>query len=135
MRLKSLRPWRAPLSSDSLAGTASGSDVECVGMFQRIQCVQVPTGASGSSAMSASERALAGMSVQFSAGERFSPLQVYLRGISPPLGKAVLFSAKDMVRVSFQFSMLACYAEMALQAGISDSFPPICSGVITCTAD
>src|SRR5215469_8031509 len=97
MRPKSFLPWRAPLVRDSwLVSTASGKNVSRAGMFQRIQCVHVPTGASGSSAIRAKERVCAGASPQLNAGETFSPLHVNLRGISPPLEKAVLLSAKDM---------------------------------------
>src|ERR1035441_4041593 len=98
MRLKSFLPWRAPLSDLSTLGTPSGSSAALAGIFQMIQCVHVPTGASGSSTMSASESAPAGTSSQLNAGERSAPSHVYLLAISPLFANADDFNAKDIAR-------------------------------------
>src|SRR5581483_12479221 len=106
MRPKSFFPCRAPLGNDSwLAGTPSDNDVARTGMFQINQCVQVPAGASGSSAISASVRAWPGTSLQLKAGEMFSPAQVYLRGISPPFGNALDFTANATSQTSLSRSI------------------------------
>ncbi len=96
MRRKSLLPWRAPLSSDSILGWSSGSSVALAGMFQSSQCVQVPPGASGSSAMRASDWVRSGAPCQAKAGDRSAPSQVWRRGISAPLGNAVEITANDV---------------------------------------
>ena len=79
-------------------GVSSGSSVALAGMFQRSQWVQVPPGASGSSAISVSDCVREGAPSQVSSGERSAPSQVYLVGMTPPLGNEVDFKAKDMGR-------------------------------------
>src|SRR5579862_472154 len=102
MRPKSFFPCRAPLGSDSWPGaTPSDNDVALTGMFHMTQCVQMPAGASGSSAISASARGSGGTSLQLNAGETFSPAHVYLRGISLPLENALDFIANDIAQISF----------------------------------
>ena len=61
-----------------------------------IQCVHVPTGASGSSAMRANDCVPAGASFHCNAGETSAPSQLYFLGIAPPSANAVVFSAKGM---------------------------------------
>ena len=61
-----------------------------------IQCVHVPAGASGSSAMNANDLVPAGASFQFKPGETSAPSQVYFFGTSLPSENAVVFSSNDM---------------------------------------
>src|SRR5881628_2317041 len=56
-----------------------------------IQWTQVPTGASGSSAIKAKALVPRGGFSHLRGRERSAPSQVYLRGISPPFSKAELF--------------------------------------------
>jgi hypothetical protein len=65
-----------PLSPTVFCGGASASERAEPGTSKSTQCVKVPTGASGSSTMSAKERVPAGGSSHSSGGERFSPSQV-----------------------------------------------------------
>ena len=69
-------------------------------MFQASQCVNVPTGASGSSTINASARVSAGGSVHASAGETSSPSHVWRRGISPPRANASLLNANSPTETS-----------------------------------
>jgi amino acid transporter len=69
----------------------------CAGKSKSTQWVQVPTGASGSSAMSAKLCVPCGAFVQESAGEISAPSQVNFLAISPLLGKLVLDSVNVMV--------------------------------------
>jgi hypothetical protein len=64
-------------------------------MFQASQCVNVPTGASGSSTMRASVRVPGGGSLQDNAGETSSPSHVWRRGISPRSVNASLLNANS----------------------------------------
>src|SRR5215469_10879836 len=95
MRLKSFLPWRVPSWRVSVLATPSGSVVPG-GMFHMIQCVQVPTGASGSSAISASDWVRGGAPAQLNSGERSGPSHVYFLEIVPPLGNAVALIVNDI---------------------------------------
>src|SRR6476661_4497804 len=57
-------------------------------MFQTIQCVNKPRGASGSSTIKTSDFASLGTPLIFSSGFAFAPLQVNFAGMSPPAWKA-----------------------------------------------
>src|SRR5207248_262896 len=57
-------------------------------MFQRIQCVNKPRGASGSSTIKTSDFASFGTPLIFSSGFTFAPLHVNFAGMSPPAWKA-----------------------------------------------
>src|SRR4029079_6432981 len=57
-------------------------------MFQTIQCVNKPCGASGSSTIKTSDFASLGTPLIFSSGLTFAPLQVNFAGMSPPAWKA-----------------------------------------------
>src|SRR5881392_1258737 len=59
-------------------------------MFQTIQCVNKPRGASGSSTIKTSDFASFGTPLICNSGLTFLPLQVNLAGISLPAGKAGL---------------------------------------------
>src|SRR5437762_1610959 len=59
-------------------------------MSKTTQCVNVPFGASGSSMISANDRASRGGSVHVSGGGVLSPSHVKIRGMSPPATKAGL---------------------------------------------
>ena len=61
------------------------------------QCVQVPEGASGSSAMRAKLSVLAGGSPHCNAGEMSEPSQVNFLGIAPPLENEELCNENGMV--------------------------------------
>ena len=73
------------------------------------QCIHVPIGASGSSAMSARLLVFAGTDSQSSGGEMSGPSQVYFFGIISPSLKAVLVKASfprdpvDMLSSVFLF--------------------------------
>ena len=90
MRLKSLRPWRVPSASVSVFGTPSGSLATLGGMFHAIQCVHVPAGASGSSAIRANDCAPAGALDHVNSGEASLPSHVNFFGIVPPSENALL---------------------------------------------
>src|SRR5262245_62171711 len=62
-------------------------------MSNSTQCVNVPPGASGSSAISA-KLCAAGAPSQRSGGETSAPSQVYVAGIAAPSANAVLVSVK-----------------------------------------
>src|SRR5437762_10538893 len=57
-------------------------------MFQTIQCVNKPRGASGSSTIKTSDFASLGTPLIFSSGLTFAPLQVNFAGMSPPAWQA-----------------------------------------------
>src|SRR5689334_18722389 len=57
-------------------------------MFQRIQCVNKPRGASGSSTIKTRDFAPLGTPLIFSSGFTFAPLHVNFAGMSPPAWKA-----------------------------------------------
>src|SRR5688500_20213927 len=61
------------------------------GMLYNTQCTQVPTGASGSSMISAKDCVPAGGSFQASGGEILRPMHEYLVGMDCPLTNASLF--------------------------------------------
>src|SRR5215831_1975637 len=79
---KSLRPCRAPFASCSCFATPSASSLVSPGKSNSTQCTQVPTGASGSSMMSAKLWVFAGGSLQLSLGESSGPSQVNFWGIA-----------------------------------------------------
>src|SRR5205814_3284310 len=82
---KSLVPWTAP------AGALFSAICVVFGsMFQTIQCVNKPRGASGSSTIKTSDFASFGTPLICNSGLTFVPLQVNLAGISLPAGKAGL---------------------------------------------
>src|SRR6185295_4188392 len=89
------------------------------------QCTQVPAGASGSSAMTASVFADFGIPVHSSGGEIFIPLQVYWCGIAWPSVKAELASFMFVVAggvcVSDGFDVVAagCLAQATTNSIIS----------------
>src|ERR671937_867911 len=85
------------LAPSTGAGLPSSSVSAAGSMPQASQCVNVPTGASGSSTISASERLPSGTFDQTSAGERSSASQVLRAGISPPCWKAGLVSDRAIV--------------------------------------
>jgi hypothetical protein len=76
------RTWAAPAAHPEVVAPLPGADSPSLSppatgsMFQASQCVNVPTGASGSSTISASARVPAGGSLQESAGETSSPSHV-----------------------------------------------------------
>lgn len=78
------------------AGTPSGRLAGCGGTFQITQCVHVPIGASGSSAITAMDLVPAGVLLQDSAGETSAPEHVNRAGISLPFGNAAVDSTIDM---------------------------------------
>src|ERR1035437_8682492 len=57
-------------------GTPLGNPVLCAGIFQMSQCVHVPTGASGSSAINANDWTPAGAPNHDKSGEASAPSQV-----------------------------------------------------------
>src|SRR5262245_55323300 len=59
-------------------------------MFQTIQCVNKPRGASGSSTIKATDFASLATPLIFSSGFTFAPLHVNFAGMSPPAWKAEL---------------------------------------------
>jgi hypothetical protein len=60
------------------------------GRLKSTQCTQVPTGASGSSQISAYAFVPSGTSVHSRGGETSMPSQVYLLGMNAPSSKAEL---------------------------------------------
>src|SRR5512135_2934423 len=60
------------------------------GKLKIIQCVMIPLGPSISSVIRAKDWVSAGVIFQLNGGERLSPCCVYLTGIRPPWGKALL---------------------------------------------
>src|SRR6476619_1236215 len=64
-------------------------------MFQTIQCVNNPRGASGSSTIKTSDFASLGTPLIFSSGFTFAPLQVNFAGMSPPAWKAGVATATE----------------------------------------
>jgi hypothetical protein len=109
---KSLRPSPG-------VGSPSPKPSASAGMPHASQCVKVPTGASGSSTTSASERASEGAPDQESAGERSWPSQVCLRGIRSPSANASVLSAKSATR-GFQTAVRA----FSMSSTPSTSFTP-----------
>src|SRR6266542_2919277 len=95
MRLKSFFPCRVPSLRLSTLATPSGSAASG-GIFHAIQCVHVPTGASGSSAIRASDLVPAGAPAHVSPSERSDPSQVYFLGIVPPSENPVVLTENDM---------------------------------------
>src|SRR5512135_1006122 len=83
-----------PLVMPSIApaGMASPSRPTVAGIFHRIQCTNVPDGASGSSKISASVSACAGIPSNENTGRAPCPAHVYLSGMSWPSANAVLVS-------------------------------------------
>src|SRR5689334_20158326 len=64
-------------------------------MFQRIQCVNKPRGASGSSTIKTRDFAPLGTPLIFSSGFTFAPLHVNFAGMSPPVWKAEVATEKE----------------------------------------
>src|SRR5437868_13724158 len=90
-------PWAPPPGSAACLGTASGSWRKVAGRSYATQCVQVPEGASGSSALRAKLSVLAGGSPHCNAGDLSEPSQVHFLGIAPPLENAELCNETGMV--------------------------------------
>src|SRR5512147_392620 len=95
MRRKSFLPCRVPSGRVSVFCTFSGNEWSG-GMFHAIQWIQVPTGASGSSAINARAFVPAGALDQSNAGLTSAPSQVYFFGIVAPSVKTEDFTEKDM---------------------------------------
>src|SRR2546430_13582989 len=93
-RRKSVRPCRAPPrdAGASLLSTFSASCVVAAGRSYSTQCTQVPAGASGSSAISATVTVPGGAPLQPSGGDTSAPSHVYLLGMVAPSLKAGLES-------------------------------------------
>ena len=64
-------------------------------MFQRIQCVNKPRGASGSSTIKTRDFAPLGTPLIFSSGFTFAPLHVNFAGMSLPVWKAEVATEKE----------------------------------------
>src|ERR1035441_1144814 len=108
MRRKSFLPWRVPLPRVSTFSTPFGNPEFCAGIFQMSQCVHVPTGASGSSAINANDWTPAGAPDHDKSGEVSAPSQVQPLGITLPGENAVVVTASDIevvpvVRTVFAF--------------------------------
>jgi hypothetical protein len=73
-----------------------GNPEFCGGIFQMSQCVHVPTGASGSSAINANDWTPAGTPDHDKSGEVSAPSQVWPLGIAPPGVNAVVVTASDI---------------------------------------
>src|SRR5436190_6206528 len=78
-------PW-----TPAVGALFSATRVVFGSMFQTIQCVNKPRGASGSSTIKTSDFASFGTPLICNSGLTFLPLQVNLAGISLPAGKAGL---------------------------------------------
>src|SRR6476619_1823235 len=80
-----------------LVAVLSGKLCLFAGMLYKTQCTHVPSGASGSSTISAKELVPAGGSFQARAGEIFFPIHEYFAGIDCPVANASLVKVRDMV--------------------------------------
>src|SRR5215211_6556035 len=94
------RPPRSTLFPYTTLFRSSPSPPVTGSMFQASQCVNVPTGASGSSTTSTSARVPAGGSLQDGAGETSSPSQACREGISSPCPNALLLSPNSRTHPS-----------------------------------
>src|SRR5438105_8048598 len=93
-------------------------------MFQTIQCVNKPRGASGSSTIKTSDFASLGRRSIFSCGFTFAPLHVNFAGMSPPAWKAGVVT--DMEEAAFILTIVPTKIARANEIGfIEQLWPPL----------